>query len=89
MLDLQHSDYNAGNLAKSEGKLATLGQGSTAPPRWKDAGCVHPDLKEVQMPDMNAAPGPSGKGSSLLYNEYIVYNMSQIRLKYLLLVKMT
>lgn len=89
MLELEHSDYNAGDLAKSQGNLATHGQGSTGPSKWKDAGCVHSDLKGVQMPDMNVAPGPIGKGSSLLYNEYIVYDVAQIRLKYLFRVKMT
>ncbi|KAK2766048.1 hypothetical protein FQN54_007563 [Arachnomyces sp. PD_36] len=89
MLELTNADYHAGDNAKKQGKLATLGRGSTAPPKWKDAGCVHPDLKGVHMPDMTAAPGPSAKGAGLLYNEYIVYNVAQIRLKYLLRVKMT
>lgn len=89
MLELEDSDYKAGDLVKSQGKLATLGQGTTVPPKWKDAGCVHPDLKGVQMPDMNTVPKAVGKGSCLMYNEYIVYNVSQIRLKYLLRVKMT
>ena len=89
MLELESDDYNAGDVAKSQGKLATLGQGSTEPQKWKDAGCAHPDLKGVQMPDVSDLPGPSGKGRGLMYNEYIVYNTAQIRMKYLLAVKMT
>jgi poly [ADP-ribose] polymerase len=89
MLELQYSDYNAGDVAKSQGKLSTLGMGATAPQEWKDAGCVHPDLKGVKMPDMSKDPGPSGKGGTLMYNEYIAYNTAQIRMKYLLSVKMT
>lgn len=88
MLELQHANYNAGEDAEKAGRLATLGLGSTAPQGWKDAGCVHPELKGVLMPDWSVPPGPSGKGGSLLYNEYIVYDVAQIRQRYLLYVRM-
>ncbi|KAL1968943.1 hypothetical protein VTN77DRAFT_777 [Rasamsonia byssochlamydoides] len=88
MLELEHGNYNAGDDAKAKGCLATLGLGATAPQRWKDASCVHPNLKGVLMPDTSVPPGPSGKGASLLYNEYIVYDVAQIRQRYLLKVHM-
>ncbi|KAL2010392.1 hypothetical protein VTN00DRAFT_6199 [Thermoascus crustaceus] len=88
MLELQCANYNAGEDAEKAGRLATLGLGSTVPQGWKDAGCVHPELKGVLMPDWSVPPRPSGKGGSLLYNEYIVYDVAQIRQRYLLYVRM-
>lgn len=89
MLKLKNAEYNAGEYAKKEGKLATLGMGRTVPAGWKDAGCVHPDLKGVLMPDTTSSPGAATEdGLYLLYNEYIVYDVAQIRVKYLLLVEM-
>jgi len=89
MLELMTGDYMADQMVKKEGKLATLGVGQTAPQGWKDAGCVHKDLEGVLMPDVSAPPGPSGTTGYLQYNEYIVYDVAQIRQKYLLQVKMT
>jgi poly [ADP-ribose] polymerase len=88
MLELEMANYNAGADANAKGCLATLGLGTTAPQGWKDAGCVHSDLKGVLMPDTSVPPGPSGKKAGLLYNEYIVYDVAQIRQKYLLMVQM-
>lgn len=90
MLELQNGDYNAGQRAASEGKLATLGMGATVPQGWKDAGCVHDNLKGVLMPDVEQQMGPTTKNAgSLMYNEYIVYDVAQIRQRYLLQVHMT
>jgi poly [ADP-ribose] polymerase len=89
MLELMDGNFRADEVVKKEGKLATLGVGQTTPQGWKDAGCVHKDLEGVLMPDVSAAPGPSGTAGYLLYNEYIVYDVAQIRQKYLLRVKMT
>eukprot|EP01065_Artemidia_motanka_P037986 TRINITY_DN46869_c0_g1_i1.p1 TRINITY_DN46869_c0_g1~~TRINITY_DN46869_c0_g1_i1.p1 ORF type:complete len:973 (+),score=404.17 TRINITY_DN46869_c0_g1_i1:62-2920(+) len=63
------------------GKLSCKGVGTTAPnPKGTVTlpnGCVVPKGKG----------GPSNvKGSSLRYNEYIVYDVSQVRMKYLLRV---
>lgn len=91
MLELTSSDYNAGERAKKENKLATLGMGRTVPYGWKDAGCVHEDLSGVIMPDTTGAPravDDDGQHRSLYYNEYIVYDVAQIRLKYLFCVGM-
>jgi poly [ADP-ribose] polymerase len=41
------------------------------------------------QPDMSVPPGPSNvAGAYLLYNEFIVYDIAQVRLRYLLRVKM-
>lgn len=89
-LKLNDSDYNAGERAKEKGMISTWGVGQTAPLAWKDAGAIHPSLKGVRMPDVSKkAPGATKEdGAWLLYNEYIVYDISQIKLKYLLRVKM-
>jgi len=43
------------------------------------------------MPDVTTVvPGPSGEqGAYLMYNEYIVYDISQVKLRYLLRVAMS
>ena len=89
MQELVHSSYTAGDDAKANGKLATLGMGSTTPKGWKDAACVHPSLQGVSMPDVSfGLETDHNTPRSLLYNEYIVYDVAQIRQRYLLKVKM-
>ena len=56
MLELTGADYNAGDLCKANENLATWGKGQTAPQAWKDAACIHPNLKGVQMPDVVSKP---------------------------------
>uniref|UniRef100_A0A8C5HGG7 Poly [ADP-ribose] polymerase n=1 Tax=Gouania willdenowi TaxID=441366 RepID=A0A8C5HGG7_GOUWI len=80
--ELLHADYDANNLPA--GKHCTKGLGQTGP-----------DPKNSVTLDGATVPlGPGvktgvGKNSSysLLYNEFIVYNPAQVRLKYLLRVK--
>lgn len=85
------AEYDASENCLKAGKRATKGIGRTQPKRWKDAGDAldHPELKGCHMPD-----GPCGQDDAtggkgyLQYNEYIVYNPAQIRLRYLLMVRM-
>ncbi|KAI9837348.1 MAG: hypothetical protein M1819_000422 [Sarea resinae] len=89
MYELLNGDYEAGEKAKAEGKIATWGKGRTNPSGWKDASCVHPSLKGVTMPDTTNPLDPTGvDGASLWYNEYIIYDVAQIKLRYLFRVKM-
>jgi poly [ADP-ribose] polymerase len=88
MQELTGANYNAGDDAKAKGCLATLGLGMTVPAGWKDASAVHPNLKGVLMPDPSVGTGATGKGAGLAYNEYIVYDVAQIRQRYLLKVNM-
>lgn len=91
MLELDNGDYNAGETALKEGKLATRGRGRTVPHGWKDASCVHDDLNGVLMPDTSIPPSASSDDTQafcLQYNEYIVYNVAQIRQRYLLCASM-
>ncbi|KAK9756932.1 hypothetical protein RND81_01G130700 [Saponaria officinalis] len=79
MEELQNAKYDADKLPP--GKLSTKGVGGTAPDLSKskvlDDGVVVPLGKPVQA--------RNGKGG-LLYNEYIVYNVDQIRMRYVLQV---
>lgn len=60
----------------------------------KGVGGTHPDPKEmhvmedgVKVPLGKMIKNQTDKNTSLLYNEYIVYNEEQIKLRYLLNVK--
>jgi len=62
----------------------------TAPQKWKDASVLHDDLSGVQMPDVSIPPGDTKvPGAFLQYNEYIAYDVSQIRMRHLFRVKMS
>ncbi|XP_010456041.1 PREDICTED: poly [ADP-ribose] polymerase 2 isoform X1 [Camelina sativa] len=80
MNELLYSDYNADNLPP--GKLSTKGVGKTAPnpseAQTLEDGVVVPLGKPVES--------SSSKGM-LLYNEYIVYNVEQIKMRYVIQVK--
>ncbi|KAJ5641393.1 hypothetical protein N7490_005393 [Penicillium lividum] len=89
MLELVRSDYSAGENAKSQGKIATLGQGRCIPGGWKDAGCLTSNLKGVKMPDVAVDQLQNVPGKYLMYNEYIVYDVAQIRQRYLFYVHMS
>lgn len=80
---------SAGETAKAQGMLSTWGQGMTGPSQWKDAVCVHPSLQGVTMPDTTVKPSQTNVPNAyLLYNEFIAYDVAQIRLRYLFRVRM-
>lgn len=89
LFEQANANYNAGMDARRNGSFSTLGLGSTAPPTWRDASCVHPDLAGVKMPDPDKAPPEYSGPHSLMYNEYIVYDVAQIRQRYLFHVHMS
>ena len=68
------SDYNAGNLPK--GTHSTKGCGRNAPPE-----STYVDLDGCKVPLGEGKP--TNSSGSLLYNEYIVYDVAQIKMKYL------
>ncbi|KAJ6134592.1 hypothetical protein N7523_000914 [Penicillium sp. IBT 18751x] len=88
MLELINGDYNAGENAAKEGKIATLGKGERIPAGWKDAGCLNPALQGVKMPDVSCGTAHRDDTAWLQYNEYIVYDVAQIRQRYLFYVHM-
>ncbi|GFP55646.1 poly [ADP-ribose] polymerase 2 [Trichoderma asperellum] len=89
MQQLTNSRYDAGNTAKKGGMESTWGMGMTAPPKWMDAGVVHESLKGIQMPDITEKPcNTNVDGAYLQYNEFICYDVAQVKLRYLLRVQM-
>ncbi|KAF3771114.1 hypothetical protein M406DRAFT_285995 [Cryphonectria parasitica EP155] len=90
MLELTSFNYTAPEDAAANGCWSTFGKGGTSPSVWEDAGCIHPSLQGVKVPDTKAAPPKRNDSiaSSLVYNEYICYDVAQIRLRYLFRVKM-
>ncbi|XP_052186181.1 poly [ADP-ribose] polymerase 2 isoform X1 [Diospyros lotus] len=80
MAELVEANYDADKLP--EGKMSTKGVGSTAPEfseaQMLEAGTIVPLGKPKEQP-----AGPQG---ALLYNEYIVYNVDQIRMRYIVQV---
>ena len=77
---LKQADYRASNLPA--GKLSTKG-----------LGCNYPDpAANLTLPSGVVVPLGKEKrdsipGSSLLYNEYIVYKPEQIKMKFLVKMK--
>ncbi|KAH8733918.1 poly polymerase catalytic domain-containing protein [Ilyonectria robusta] len=89
MQKLTNASYNAGEDAKKNGMYSTWGQGSMGPSKWVDASIAHESLKGIKMPDTTIKPGQTNvQGAGLYYNEYIVYDVAQVKLRYLLRVKM-
>jgi len=80
MNELLHADYNAANLPP--GTLSTKGCGKSAPP---PNSYIKID-GDIQVPIGKGEPSDV-KNGSLLYNEYIVYDIRQVKLRYLLKVK--
>lgn len=76
--DLFYSDYNAANLPT--GKNSTKGCGAYGPS----------EDNFVELEGVTVPMGPGGDipvQGSLRYNEYVVYNVGQARMKYLVKVK--
>ncbi|KAK6699201.1 hypothetical protein SNK05_012017 [Fusarium graminearum] len=85
---LTGASYDAGTTAKNQGMHSTWGQGRTGPSSWIDAEVVHENLKGIKMPDPNIKPGNTNVANAgLYYNEYICYDVAQVKLRYLLRVK--
>lgn len=87
MFELQYSDYQAGEKCHEAKKIATHGMGRTVPKGWMKADELGDWAKGVLMPDVDAvgmdATTSSSKAGSLYYNEYIVYDVSQVQVRYL------
>ncbi|KAF9310666.1 Poly [ADP-ribose] polymerase 2 [Podila horticola] len=86
MFELQNADYNAKNNSVNAKKHSTKGCGRTYPDEAQDV-IIENDLR-VQagtLKDKNQPQPGFGFGfGGLQYNEYIVYNTSQIKMRYLL-----
>ncbi|KAL6500309.1 Poly [ADP-ribose] polymerase 2 [Orobanche hederae] len=76
MAELLTANYEADKLPA--GKLSTKGVGSTAPDLSEAATLENGLVVPLGRP--KEQPGPKG---ALCYNEYIVYNVEQIRMRYI------
>ncbi|KAA8912459.1 poly polymerase catalytic domain-containing protein [Sphaerosporella brunnea] len=90
MLELTNAAYDAATRCKNAGSLATKGIGRTQPSQWEDAGKAlgNPELEGVLMPKVSGKETDITKdvnppGAYLQYNEYIVYDISQVKIRYL------
>lgn len=79
--------YNAGSAIKMSNSCAVMGEGSITHRQWRDAGCVHPDLQGILMPDVDAGIIKGGS-ACLINNEYVVYDPAQVRQRYLVQFQM-
>ncbi|KAK3636189.1 hypothetical protein LTR56_014352 [Elasticomyces elasticus] len=87
MYELMGGDSSAQEKSAEAGAIATLGLGRTVPQGWVDAGdVIMPELKGVMIPDPDQEPGDQTQhpNAYLQYNEYICYDVAQIRLRYLI-----
>ncbi|KAL8900699.1 MAG: hypothetical protein Q9207_005566, partial [Kuettlingeria erythrocarpa] len=86
MYEIPTGDYNAQEQAKKQNCISTLGVGRTAPQGWMDADGVNDNLQGVTMPDVSKGIGDNKAANAngyLMYNEYICYDVAQLKLKYL------
>jgi poly [ADP-ribose] polymerase 2/3/4 len=86
MYELLTGDSSAREGAEKAGAIATHGIGRTAPVAWVDAGdVISEELEGVIIPDPKKEPGDQKQHphAHLQYNEYIAYDVAQIRLRYL------
>ncbi|KAG8746593.1 hypothetical protein FRC10_004445 [Ceratobasidium sp. 414] len=87
-------NFHADKTSKENGKVATKALGKLQHLDWKDAGEAlgRPDMAGILMPtdkakDMSSTfPQPSVKVEDN-WNEYIIYDVAQIRTRYLLMVQ--
>lgn len=86
MYELLSGDSGAKEAAEKNGRIATHGIGRTVPQGWVDGSTICPELKGIQVPDPNQGPGDQKQhpNAYLQYNEYICYDVAQIRLRYLI-----
>ncbi|XP_060519943.1 poly [ADP-ribose] polymerase [Cylas formicarius] len=71
----QHADYV---VQLPKGKHSVKGVGRTHP----DPSYVK-EIEKVEVPLGKPVPNPGTEENSLLYNEYIVYDIAQVRIRYL------
>ena len=86
MYELLSGESSAQEDSAKAGAVATYGIGRTTPQGWVDAGDVISEaLRGVMVPDPDKEPGDQKNhpNAYLQYNEYICYDVAQIRLRYL------
>ncbi|KAI1320701.1 Poly [ADP-ribose] polymerase 2 [Mortierella claussenii] len=85
MFEIEQSDYNAKANSERAGKHSTKGLGQSYPSEQHDV-FIEDNLR-VQAGPLSTAVTRNNAIFRLQYNEYIVYNTSQIKMRYLLRMK--
>ena len=80
-LEREAAEPDAPEKVRRAGKHSLLGKGKTAPDPKGDA-----TLGGMRVP-LGTPKATAATGSSLLYNEYVVYDVKQVRQRYALMVK--
>ncbi|KAI4164836.1 MAG: hypothetical protein LQ342_001469 [Letrouitia transgressa] len=91
MYEIPTGNPNAEDEARKQGAISTLGVGKTSPQGWTDGASIHKDLKGVMLPDVGKGIGPNKAANAngyLQFNEYIAYDVAQLRIRYLFRVGM-
>ncbi|KAL9032861.1 MAG: hypothetical protein Q9214_007780 [Letrouitia sp. 1 TL-2023] len=91
MYEIPTGDPNAEDEARKHGAISTLGVGRTSPQGWTDGASIHSGLKGVMLPDVGKGIGPNKAANAngyLQFNEYIAYDVAQLRIRYLFRVGM-
>lgn len=90
-VDIQlEANYNIDvGIKVSDRYAAVSGLGYVSHKKWCDAGCVHPDLKGVLMPDVDAGKTQKDGFAGLGHNEFVVYDPAQVRQRYLFQVQIS
>lgn len=80
-------EYNAADSMRKKGLISTKMAENPAnePLKWMDAGVANSELNGALMPD-HEVKIPSARGNP---NEYIVYDVAQIKIRYVFMLKWT
>ncbi|KAJ5833700.1 poly polymerase (Poly synthetase) [Penicillium riverlandense] len=76
------ANYKAKEQATANNHISAIGAGKNYLRCWHDAMYVHPSLRGVSMPDVHKGY-LRRHNPKLLYNEYVVWNPDQVRIRYL------
>ncbi|KAF9432768.1 Poly [ADP-ribose] polymerase 2 [Entomortierella beljakovae] len=85
MHELTNSDYHAKSNSSKAGKHSTKGLGRSFPDPKGDV-TIDNDMK-IQVGKLVTEDKSDGKNLCLAYNEFIVYDVSQIKMRYLVKMK--
>jgi len=84
MFEIEQSDYHAKTNSEKAGKHSTKGLGLAYPDEQGDV--IIDDDVRIQAGKLKTE-ARQGTGYRLAYNEYIVYNTSQVKMRYLIKMK--
>mmetsp|Transcript_30885 Transcript_30885/g.62618 ORF Transcript_30885/g.62618 Transcript_30885/m.62618 type:complete len:130 (-) Transcript_30885:22-411(-) len=86
--NLPTADYHAAAGCTANNCHSTYGIGKSKPDPAADVFLTTDDMQSVRVPQGRMAANPDlTQAGHLLYNEFIVYDVAQIRMRYLVEVK--